>query len=90
MTLCFVVRGGWCVQSNGLLQAVLTALGYELYGVAARVVTGVDSIKPEGDLAAMSERAARGQVLHFAHACAPPPPCACRACQLHWGVPGFE
>lgn len=34
--------GGYCFELNGLLAAVLRALGYDLYEAAAHIVKGVD------------------------------------------------
>lgn len=33
-------RGGWCFELNGLLCALLDALGYEVYNVGVRVMAG--------------------------------------------------
>lgn len=39
-------RGGYCFELNGGFMALLKALGYDCYAVAARVVWGVDCYMP--------------------------------------------
>lgn len=39
-------RGGYCFELNGLFMALLTALGYSCYAVAARVLAGKDYLPP--------------------------------------------
>ena len=46
-------RGGWCHELNALLQALLTALGFEAYTVAGRVTT-VDFVVPIGHRAVVA------------------------------------
>lgn len=39
-------RGGWCFELNGLLHALLQALGFESYGVGVRVVVSPNPYPP--------------------------------------------
>lgn len=45
-------RGGYCFEHNGLLWTALTALGFEVSGLAARVLwtAGPDAITPRGHM----------------------------------------
>lgn len=39
-------RGGWCFELNGLMGALLTALGYEIYNLGVRVTAGGNELAP--------------------------------------------